>query len=449
MSSIITELNTCLEKCRLERVNAQKVTQIENERLQEILFMCQIYNENNCNQMSRRFNRLNCNQFNYNYKQNDDQNNNINNDFKCEDINKSVSEDIFNKTSESVLEDSPTREVTQMRSEFSSSTLNSRDSGTSSSSGDSGNVGMNCTNDKTTSSESLNVLLMEEALVLGELNDIQQQHFSDCDDNEDEDLREFQRIEREIKVSELSKCLQLVQKQINNYNEKRDAIKAQKSNKTNVPNDSLEAPLADSESYADGQSTETEKDDSPEPKNIENTSLEIESKEPLIIQKTIINKKSQLRPLTLYLPSPDEELNLVHHIQTLGHDLTDKPSLIITPFTCSGYLYKLCTNSESKWRKRFFHFDRKHKLFVYYRNRRGFKKMTKPSGGVYFDEIHDVYVDHTKMKHKNNDNQSTRCVFIVGSARRQFILSTFKPELMRIWIDVIFTGAQAYQEFND
>jgi hypothetical protein len=70
-------------------------------------------------------------------------------------------------------------------------------------------------------------------------------------------------------------------------------------------------------------------------------------------------------------------------------------------------------------------------------------------GGVYFDEIHDVYVDHTKMKHKINDKSSTRCVFIVGSARRQFILSTFQPELMRIWIDVIFTGAQAYQDFDE
>jgi hypothetical protein len=70
-------------------------------------------------------------------------------------------------------------------------------------------------------------------------------------------------------------------------------------------------------------------------------------------------------------------------------------------------------------------------------------------GGVYFDEIHDVYVDHTKMKHKITDKSSTRCVFIVGSASRQFILSTFQPELMRIWIDVIFTGAQAYQDFDE
>ncbi len=146
------------------------------------------------------------------------------------------------------------------------------------------------------------------------------------------------------------------------------------------PNGSPEAPLAESESYADGQSTETEKDDSPEPKNIDNSSQELESKETLVVEKSTIKKKSQLRPLTLYLPSPDEELNLVNHIQTLGHDLTNQPSLLMTPFTCSGYLYKLCSNSESKWRKRFFHFDRQQKVFIYYRNRRSFKKMRKPSG---------------------------------------------------------------------
>lgn len=46
----------------------------------------------------------------------------------------------------------------------------------------------------------------------------------------------------------------------------------------------------------------------------------------------------------------------------------------------------------------------------------------------------------------------TRCVFVVSTATfgRKFILSTYTPELMRIWMDVIFTGAQAYlQDFDD
>jgi hypothetical protein len=130
------------------------------------------------------------------------------------------------KGSENSLEESQKPSDSQLRSEFSSSTLNSRNSGSSISSTDSGNDGMNGNNNKTTSSESLNALLMEEALVFGELNDIQQLQFSDCDDVDDQDLREFQRIEREIKISELTKCLQMVQKQINNYTKNRELNKS-------------------------------------------------------------------------------------------------------------------------------------------------------------------------------------------------------------------------------
>lgn len=46
----------------------------------------------------------------------------------------------------------------------------------------------------------------------------------------------------------------------------------------------------------------------------------------------------------------------------------------------------------------------------------------------------------------------TRRVFVVSTATfsQKFILSTYTPELMRIWMDVIFTGAQAYlQDFDD
>lgn len=132
------------------------------------------------------------------------------------------------KESENSLEESPKPTDSQLRSEFSSSTLNSRNSGSSISSTDSGNDGMNGSNNKTTSSESLNALIMEEALIFGELNDLQQLQFSDCDDTDDQDLKEFQRIEREIKISELTKCLEVVQKQINSY------TKSHESNKSDV-----------------------------------------------------------------------------------------------------------------------------------------------------------------------------------------------------------------------
>jgi len=102
--SIIAELNDDLERVRNERINAQRVTKIENERLQEILFMCQLFNESNNNQMFRRFNDSNCDHFTQNTDNNNDNNNNNNklkpnnNELKFEDIDQSVSEDIFTKS---------------------------------------------------------------------------------------------------------------------------------------------------------------------------------------------------------------------------------------------------------------------------------------------------------------------------------------------------------------
>lgn len=72
--------------------------------------------------------------------------------------------------------------------------------------------------------------------------------------------------------------------------------------------------------------------------------------------------------------------------------------------------------------------------------------MFTSKGGVHFDQIHDVYVDHSRIK---TSDQKTRQVFVVGASCRHFVLSTFCPELMRIWVDVIFTGAQAYQDFEE
>lgn len=49
-------------------------------------------------------------------------------------------------------------------------------------------------------------------------------------------------------------------------------------------------------------------------------------------------------------------------------------------------------------------------------------------------------------QHDGQQSSSSRCVFVVATTttNRKFILSTFSPELMRIWMDVIFTGANAY-----
>src|SRR5699024_2404246 len=46
--------------------------------------------------------------------------------------------------------------------------------------------------------------------------------------------------------------------------------------------------------------------------------------------------------------------------------------------TCSGYLYKQCSGTGVKWRKRYFHFDRVRKVFVYYHDRADFEKLKHP-----------------------------------------------------------------------
>lgn len=251
---------------------------------------------------------------------------------------------------------------------------------------------------------------MEEALIQGEIDELtNKQNHNENNDDEDEDLKEFKRIENEIKISELNKSLEAIRNEI------------KKSKKTDTSSNA-NAPLAQTECLTDEQSN----------------SGTIGSSNQLF--KRRINER---RPLTLYLPISDDQLDLVHHITTLGHDIASNHDVTITTFTCSGFLFKLCSNSSiSKWRKRYFNFDRQNQIFVYHRNKKYYRK-GKISGGVHFDEIHNVYVDHNRI----NENHRKRNVFIVATTSRQFILSTFSPETMRIWIDVVFTGAQAYQQF--
>ena len=191
-----------------------------------------------------------------------------------------------------------------------------------------------------------------------------------------------------------------------------------------------------------------------------------------------INPPPQQRPLTIYMPNPNEDLDLVTHIQTLGHDLGPLESQVkLGPTSCSGYLWKQCSGSTHNWRKRFFHFDRKTKQLSYFGSVKDFKKFKTPKGGVSFEQIENVYVDHSRnvcklvtvgktggglrpgiepwrrfrmrLKGLNHHtlNQSHRQVFVIKSESRDFVLSTFIPELMRVWIDVIFTGAEAYLDY--
>ena len=64
---------------------------------------------------------------------------------------------------------------------------------------------------------------------------------------------------------------------------------------------------------------------------------------------------------------------------------------------------------------------------------------------IYFflQAIEDVYVDHLNAVRAPN----AKVTFCVKTAERTFYLMAPSPEAMRIWVDVIFTGAEGHQEF--
>ncbi len=138
--------------------------------------------------------------------------------------------------------------------------------------------------------------------------------------------------------------------------------------------------------------------------------------------------------MTRYLPIRDNNFDLKQHVENSGH-LIDLKSLIINKNTCRGYLLKLGQRFKT-WNKRWFIFDRTKRTLCYYLD----KQEIKLRGTVYFQSINEVYVDHMRTI-KSPDQKST---FVVKTLDRSFILVAPSPEMMRVWVDVIFTGAEGY-----
>ncbi|XP_045540767.1 pleckstrin homology-like domain family B member 1 [Papilio machaon] len=144
------------------------------------------------------------------------------------------------------------------------------------------------------------------------------------------------------------------------------------------------------------------------------------------------------RPLTRYLPVDRDDFDLRRHVESAGHQIELCPYLTINSTSCRGYLHKLGAKFHT-WSKRWFVFDRETKTFVYYWD----KTEKKPRGGAYFQVIEEVYLDHGNTS-KSPNPQTT---FIVKTRQRQYYLMAPSGEAARIWIDVIFTGAQGYTEY--
>lgn len=173
----------------------------------------------------------------------------------------------------------------------------------------------------------------------------------------------------------------------------------------------------------------------------------------------------QQRPLTRYLPVRGEYFDLRQHIETAGHQVELCPHVMLTSTSARGYLHKMGSRFKT-WNKRWFVFDRTQRTFLYFTD----KTETRKRSGVYFQvtrslgvrqiisscgffvfvflfhlkAIEEVYVDHLQSVRSPNP----KLTFCVKTSERTYHLMAPSAEAMRIWVDVIFTGAEGYQQFD-
>ncbi|NWV13856.1 PHLB1 protein, partial [Ptilonorhynchus violaceus] len=148
---------------------------------------------------------------------------------------------------------------------------------------------------------------------------------------------------------------------------------------------------------------------------------------------------SQARPLTRYLPIRKEDFNLRLHIESSGHSVDTCYHVILTEKMCKGYLVKMGGKIKS-WKKRWFVFDRMKRTLSYYMD----KHETKLKGVIYFQAIEEVYYDHLRSATKSPNPALTFCV---KTHDRLYYIVAPSAEAMRIWMDVIVTGAEGYTQF--
>uniref|UniRef100_A0A7M4FLN3 Pleckstrin homology-like domain family B member 1 n=1 Tax=Crocodylus porosus TaxID=8502 RepID=A0A7M4FLN3_CROPO len=148
---------------------------------------------------------------------------------------------------------------------------------------------------------------------------------------------------------------------------------------------------------------------------------------------------SQARPLTRYLPIRKEDFDLRLHIESSGHSVDTCCHVILSEKMCKGYLVKMGGKIKS-WKKRWFVFDRMKRTVSYYVD----KHETKLKGVIYFQAIEEVYYDHLRSAAKSPNPALTFCV---KTHDRLYYMVAPSPEAMRIWMDVIVTGAEGYTQF--
>ncbi|XP_045077478.1 pleckstrin homology-like domain family B member 2 [Coregonus clupeaformis] len=150
-------------------------------------------------------------------------------------------------------------------------------------------------------------------------------------------------------------------------------------------------------------------------------------------------QRAQSRPLTRYLPVRKDDFDLRAHIESAGHSADTCFHLSLTEKTCRGFLVKMGGKIKT-WKKRWFVFDRNRRTLSYFSD----KHEAKLKGVIYFQAIEEVYYDHLKKAHKSPNPCLT---FSVKTQDRVYYMLAPSPEAMRIWMDVIVTGAEGYTQF--
>ncbi|KAM8903858.1 LOW QUALITY PROTEIN: pleckstrin homology-like domain family B member 1 [Spinachia spinachia] len=148
---------------------------------------------------------------------------------------------------------------------------------------------------------------------------------------------------------------------------------------------------------------------------------------------------SQARPMTRYLPIRKEEFDLRSHVESSGHNVETCYHVLLNEKVCRGYLVKMGGKIKS-WKKRWFVFDRLKRTFSYYVD----KHESKLKGVIYFQAIEEVYYDHLRSATKSPNPSLTFCV---KTHDRLYYMVAPAADAMRIWMDVIVTGAEGYTQF--
>ncbi|KAK1885590.1 Pleckstrin like domain family B member 2, partial [Dissostichus eleginoides] len=152
------------------------------------------------------------------------------------------------------------------------------------------------------------------------------------------------------------------------------------------------------------------------------------------------NHNYYISPAANTLPAVrKDDFDLRAHIESAGHSPDTCFHLSISEKTCRGYLIKMGGKIKT-WKKRWFVFDRNRRTLSYYSD----KHEAKLKGVIYFQAIEEVYYDHLKNAHKSPNPSLT---FSVKTHDRVYYMVAPSPEAMRIWMDVIVTGAEGYTQF--